>query len=102
MHQAACFGDMLLSTAKVIFEVHLELTRRAEQSAHGAGASTRRSSSAAIVATVHRRCGTGGSYNPLRRTGGKFGVGQRDVALWIMRAQRRENAFSDGAPLVLA
>ena len=28
MHQAACFGDMLLSTAKVIFEAHMELTRR--------------------------------------------------------------------------
>ncbi len=61
MHQAACFGDMLLGTAKVIFEAHMELTRCAEQCAHGAGASTRRSSSATIVATVHRRCGTGGS-----------------------------------------
>ena len=61
MHQAACFGDMPLSTAKVIFEAHMELMRRAEQRAHGAGASTRPSSSATIVATGHRRCGTGGS-----------------------------------------
>ena len=53
MHQAACFGDMLLSTAKVIFEAHMELTRRAEQCAYAAGASTRRSSSATIVTTVH-------------------------------------------------
>jgi hypothetical protein len=30
VHQAACFGDMPLSTAKVIFEAHMELMRRAE------------------------------------------------------------------------
>ena len=36
------------------------------------------------------------------RTGGSFGFDQGDVVLRIMRTQRRENALSDGTPLVSA